>query len=337
MSSRSRKAGKSDKPGPAKHSSGKADPTLEQFLAHLVNERRLSAHTVDAYRRDLGRLNDWRATRYAGSWKRLKAGDARAFASSLHSSGLSGRSIARALSAARSFYVWMRREKLAASDPFAGISAPKSSKRLPRTLSAEQATSLVSIDGDDFISVRDRAIIELMYSSGLRLSELTDLDIDSVDDADATVRVIGKGSKTRIVPVGQHARRAISAWLPIRRGALIDAGQSTPQEKALFISARGTRLGPRAIQQRLRQWAVRCGLPEDVHPHMLRHSFASHMLESSGDLRAVQELLGHANITTTEVYTHLDFQHLSKVYDKAHPRARKRRGSAPDSDPESAE
>lgn len=301
------------------------DANVEKFLSHLVNERRLSAHTVDAYKRDLGRLNAWRTTRHAGSWKRLKAGDARAFAASLHSGGLSGRSIARALSAARSFYVWMRREKLCSSDPFAGINAPKSSKRLPETLSAEQATQLVAIEGDDFLSVRDRAIIELMYSSGLRLSELTELDLDSIDDADATVRVVGKGSKTRVVPVGRHARKAVKSWLPVRKSALIDAGDTTAREKALFISARGTRLGPRAIQQRLRSWAVRGGLPQDVHPHMLRHSFASHMLESSGDLRAVQELLGHANIATTEVYTHLDFQHLSKVYDKAHPRARKRK------------
>jgi len=228
----------------------------------------------------------------------------------------------------------MRREKMVDGDPFAGITAPKSAKKLPQTLSAEQATALVSIEGDDFLSVRDRAMIELMYSSGLRLSELTELDTNSVDHSDATVRVIGKGSKTRVVPVGRHARDAIAIWLKVREGALVDAGVDVGSESALFISAKGTRLGARAVQARLRQWAIRQGLPQDVHPHMLRHSFASHMLESSGDLRAVQELLGHANTTTTEIYTHLDFQHLSKVYDKSHPRARKRRAGGTKQDPE---
>jgi len=301
---------------------------IDAFLSHLSTERRLSDHTVAAYARDLDRLNLWRDQREITRWDRLKAADARGFAASLHSSGLAPRSIARTLSAARTFYAWLRRESRAKGDPFAGVGAPKADRPLPKALSAEQAAQLVELPGDDFLGVRDRAMLELIYSSGLRLSELTSLDLDSLDLKDATVRVVGKGSRTRVVPIGRYALAALQNWLTMRNTTLQDVNAAA--ETALFISQRGTRLGGRSVQLRLQQWAVRQGLPVDVHPHMLRHSFASHMLESSGDLRAVQELLGHADIATTQIYTHLDFQHLAKVYDGAHPRARRRKADSED-------
>lgn len=308
----------------------KRNVEVEKFLDHLRNERRLSNHTVAAYARDLDRLDAWRTQRDIRGWHKIKAPDARGFAATLHGAAMAGKSIARALSAARTFFAWLRRENKLATDPFAGVSAPRSGRKLPETLTAEQTTRLVEIEGDDFLSVRDRAILELMYSSGLRLSEVVALDLGSVDRKDATVRVLGKGAKTRVVPVGRHALEALRVWLKMRASTVSD-GPSVDSD-ALFTGKQGRRLGARAIQQRVRQWAVRRGLPVDVHPHMLRHSFASHMLESSGDLRAVQEMLGHADIATTQVYTHLDFQHLAKVYDKAHPRARvrKRTGNASD-------
>ena len=238
----------------------------------------------------------------------------------LHAQGLSGRSLARMLSAWRAFYRFLReRDASLKDDPCAGLRAPKSPRRLPSALSPDEAAQLVTIDADDPMALRDRALFELAYSSGLRLSELASLDVDRLDRASGEVRVMGKGSKERIVPVGRSALLAIDAWLAARGALDADAAP------AVFVGRGGRRLSPRAVQKRLAEWAIRQGLTRHVHPHMLRHSFASHVLQSSGDLRAVQEMLGHASIASTQVYTHLDFQALAKVYDQAHPRARRRR------------
>jgi integrase/recombinase XerC len=196
--------------------------------------------------------------------------------------------------------------------------APKSPKPLPQALSSDQAIQLVTIEGNKPLTLRDRAILELFYSSGLRLAELVSMNIDALNLAEGTVTVTGKGSKTRIVPVGSHASQAIGSWLAARNS------MTSAEETALFVNHRGKRISSRAVQYRIKEWAIKQGINSDVHPHMLRHSFASHVLQSSGDLRAVQEMLGHANISTTQVYTHLDFQHLAKVYDAAHPRAKKK-------------
>jgi len=292
---------------------------LETYFDFLKNERRLSPHTRSNYRRDLGMLVVFCDARGFDDWRKLHVQQARAFAAQLHRQGLAGRSIARALSAARSFQRYLVREGLAAHNAFIGVAAPKAGRRLPKALSVDQAARLMQIEGDEPLARRDRALFELLYSSGLRLAELVSINVTDVDLRDATVTVTGKGSKTRIVPVGAQARSAIQAWLK-ERATLAAVG-----EPALFLGRSGKRLGARAVQLRLKQWAVRQGIEVPIHPHMLRHSFASHLLESSGDLRAVQELLGHADLSTTQVYTHLDFQHLAKVYDDAHPRARRKK------------
>jgi len=293
--------------------------SIDRFLDSLRNERRLSPNTLDGYRHDLLALEQFCTGQQLESWSRITVHHARAWVARMHHGGLSGRSIQRALSAARSFYRYLLRHGDAAVNPFDGVSAPKSPRRLPQTLDIEQVERLVEVPGDSPAVQRDRAIMELFYSSGLRLSELTALDITDVDLAEGTVRVTGKGGKTRIVPVGRHAREALRSWLGER------AKMVRGDNAALFLNNRGGRLSGRAVQGRVHHWsqARQVGVP--VHPHMLRHSFASHLLESSGDLRAVQELLGHADIATTQVYTHLDFQHLAKVYDQAHPRARRKR------------
>jgi len=295
--------------------SGEPDPDRASFLKHLQSERRMSAHTVAAYGRDLARLTEYRAQAGLASWDALEVRHGREYATWLHRQNLSAATIQRMLSAGRSFYRYLIRERRAASNPFTGVTGPRGARGLPKALSVDQAVQLVSMESSDPLALRDRAILELFYSSGLRLAELTGLDIADLDLAEGLVRVTGKGAKTRIVPVGSAARAALAAWLAAR-----------PAEgQALFTGRRGARLGVRAVQLRLRRRAREQGLAVPVHPHMLRHSFASHLLESSGDLRAVQELLGHANLATTQIYTHLDFQHLAKVYDAAHPRARRRR------------
>ncbi len=295
-------------------------PLIDRFLDHLKFERRVSDHTVSAYRIDLLRLQEFAVQRKIQNIARLAPPQARLFAAGLRHLNLSSRSIARTLSAARSFYKFLIREGEGKTNPFEGISTPRGERKLPRTLNIEQAAQLVMIKPDYDLTFRDRAILELLYSSGLRLSEIERSNVDDIDLADKTITILGKGGKTRIVPVGRHAITAIKSWLQ-RRQALV----SNIEEKALFVSRSGNRLGARAIQKRVECWARRQGLDRSVHPHMLRHSFASHLLESSSDLRAVQELLGHSDISTTQVYTHLDFQHLAKVYDKAHPRARRRK------------
>jgi len=297
-----------------------SQPLIDRFLDHLKFERRVSDHTVSAYRIDLLRLQEFAVQRKIQNIARLAPPHARLFAAGLRHLNLSSRSIARTLSAARSFYKFLIREGEGKTNPFEGISTPRGERKLPRTLNIEQAAQLVTITPDSDLTFRDRAILELLYSSGLRLSEIERSNVCDVDLADKTMTILGKGGKTRIVPVGRHAITAIKSWLQ-RRQALV----SNVEEKALFVSRSGNRLGARAIQKRVEYWAKRQGLDRSVHPHMLRHSFASHLLESSSDLRAVQELLGHSDISTTQVYTHLDFQHLAKVYDKAHPRARRRK------------
>ncbi|TMG82513.1 MAG: tyrosine recombinase XerC [Betaproteobacteria bacterium] len=270
--------------------------------------------TREAYLRDIGMLKALAGDEPVTT---LPAATLRRFLSALHACGLSGRSLARILSGWRAFYRFaLERDPALKQDPCTGLKPPKSARRLPSALSPDEAVRLVAIDGDDPLAVRDRALFELAYSSGLRLSELAGLDLRAVDLTTGEVRVWGKGSKERIVPVGAAARDAIRAWLTVRASLPIADAQ------AMFVARSGRRIGPRAIEARLAVWAVRRGLGRHVHPHMLRHSFASHVLQSSGDLRAVQEMLGHASIASTQVYTHLDFQHLAKVYDQAHPRAK---------------
>src|SRR5690606_17736529 len=286
---------------------------LSEYLEHLTYERGLSALTRENYARDIRHL-----LRLADGTDldSLTANHIRRYIASLHGTGLGGHSIARMLSAWRGFYDYLIQRHHYNNNPCSGIRAPKGPKTLPQALSSDQAIQLVTIEGDEPLTLRDRAILELFYSSGLRLAELVGLDLDAVNFAEGTVTVTGKGSKTRIVPLGSHAAEAIGNWLPIR------SSMTAAEEKALFVNQRGKRLSTRAVQYRIKDWAIKQGISSDVHPHMLRHSFASHVLQSSGDLRAVQEMLGHANISTTQVYTHLDFQPLAKVYDAAPPRAR---------------
>ena len=292
------------------------DPSVQQFLAELAHQRRASDHTVAAYRRDLAVLQAGAGTRPLAT---LQSHDLRRQAMRLHGQGLAARSVARTLSAWRSYYRWLARRGELAADPCVGLRAPKRPRALPKALAIEQTAALLAMPDDGVLGVRDHAMFELFYSSGLRLSELAALDLDGkLDLAGAEVTVTGKRGKTRTVPVGAQARHALDAWLAQRTRL---AAQDEP---ALFVGQRGKRLTPRAIELRLAQWAKKSGLGLNVHPHMLRHSFASHVLQSSGDLRAVQEMLGHASIATTQIYTHLDFQHLAKVYDAAHPRAKQK-------------
>lgn len=288
---------------------------LANYLDHLSFERGLSPLTRENYARDIQvllQLADGLDLR------NIQSTHIRRYIASLHGHGLGGRSIARRLSAWRGFFDFLAVRHGFNSNPCTGMRAPKSAKALPQALSTDEAVKLVSIESDDLLSIRDRAILELFYSSGLRLAELVGLNVGTLDLQDGTVTVTGKGNKTRIVPVGSHASQALRNWLHTR--ALIQG----VDENALFITQQGRRITARAVQYRIKQWAIKQGINSNAHPHMLRHSFATHVLQSSGDLRAVQEMLGHANISTTQVYTHLDFQHLSKVYDAAHPRAKKR-------------
>ncbi|GIK35571.1 MAG: tyrosine recombinase XerD [Gammaproteobacteria bacterium] len=290
---------------------------VERFLSHLQLERRLSPHTASAYRRDLGCLAEFCDREGIGHWRELQVHHLRRFAATSHGAGLNPRSIQRRLSGARSFLRYLVREGEISANPGVGVSAPRGARRLPATLDVDQMGHLLGIRGDDPVTVRDRAILELLYSSGLRLAELVGLDLGDIDLTDGLVRVTGKGRKTRLVPVGRSAREAVAGWLRQR------SGMAAVEERALFTGLRGRRISPRSVQARVSHWARRSGLGQRVHPHLFRHSFASHLLESSGDLRSVQEMLGHANISTTQIYTHLDFQHLAQVYDKAHPRARR--------------
>jgi len=291
---------------------------IGRYLAHLRTERRLSPHTEAAYRRDLEALSAYCDSERIAGWKQLDNFHIRTFAAREHRDGLGPRSVQRRLSALRGFFNYLIREKVIEANPAADIRAPKAGKRLPQTLDVDQVASLLERKPTDALTRRDLAMLELLYSSGLRLAELAGLDVADLDLADRTVRVLGKGSKTRILPVGKKAVAALRTWLAERQSLAKDGG-------ALFIGQNGRRLGARAIQRRIARWAETSDLGIPVHPHLLRHSFATHLLESSRDLRGVQELLGHADISTTQVYTHLDFQHLARIYDESHPRARRRK------------
>lgn len=291
---------------------------ISDFRRHLATERRLSSHTDSSYALDLAALVEFCDREQITDWSQLDSQHIRQFAARSHAAGLSPRSVQRRLSAVRSFFKFLIRSGDLKSNPAVDVRAPKAAKRLPNTLDVDQMTRLLEIQQDDTLATRDRALMELFYSSGLRLSELVGLDVGDIDMHDRTVRVLGKGRKERIVPVGSKAIEALQAWLRER------ASIARSDTAALFVGRNGTRLSPRSIQSRVAYWSRRQGLDVHVHPHLFRHSFASHLLESSGELRGVQELLGHANISTTQIYTHLDFQHLARIYDAAHPRARKK-------------
>ena len=288
---------------------------VQAWLGRLAGERKASPHTVDGYRRDLDKLLRWMNAQGIDDFGKLDAHRMRGFVAAEHRAGLSPKSLQRLLSSCRSLFRQLRREGLMEHDPVAGVRGPKVHRKLPQVLDVDEAATLVESGGEGALGLRDRAMLELFYSSGLRLSELVglrwlDLDLDAGE-----VRVLGKGSKTRIVPVGRHAVNALRA--------LGEAGGRAP-DTPVFRGRGGAPISPRTVQARLKQLALTQGFAKRVHPHLLRHTFASHMLESSGDLRAVQELLGHADIATTQIYTHLDFQHLAKVYDAAHPRAKRK-------------
>jgi integrase/recombinase XerC len=295
------------------------DEQLTSFLKYLESEKRLSPHTVQSYQHDLKGLLEFLKEKKVAQWQQVNQQHIRLYSNTLRVKGLASTSIQRNLSSMRSFFNFLMLRGLIKVNPANGISAPKSPQKLPKTLDVDQISQLLSENpnNNEPLTLRDHAIMELFYSSGLRLSELSTLDINDIHFKDATMRVVGKGSKTRELPIGTKAMKALQTWLKVR------APLVKGQEQAVFVSQQGKRLGNRAIQNRLKKWAQEKGIGTHLHPHMLRHSFASHMLESSSDLRAVQELLGHADISTTQVYTHLDFQHLAKVYDKAHPRAKK--------------
>lgn len=291
---------------------------VSQFLAYLRNEKRYSPHTRQAYERDLAEFNLFAQEHSIKCWSDVRAQHIRAFIAVLNRDSQNPQTIQRKLSTLRSFYRYLMREGSVRQNPAEGIKAPKKGKKLPRVIDVDQMQALLSINPQDDIMFRDAAMLELFYGCGLRLSELANLDVSDIDFAQSQIRITGKGSKTRIVPMGKQAIHALQQWLKIRSEWAIN------NQKALFLSKRGQRISNRSIQSRLSHWGAKLGLGTNLHPHRLRHSFASHLLESSGDIRAVQELLGHSQLSTTQIYTHLDFQHLAQVYDKAHPRAKKK-------------
>ena len=278
----------------------------------------LSKHTRDAYQRDLNYLQMYCVKQGIKKWSDLNGQKLRDFISYRHRKGISGRSLQRNLSSIRAFYRYLLKTGEVSTNPAIGIITPKTARKLPKLLDVDQVCQLLEIKKNDVLAIRDKAILELIYSSGLRLAEIISLDIDDIDFSDRVLTVTGKGKKTRNIPIGKYAIQAIDDWLKNRQAL------TSNNKKALFISNRGNRISPRSIQERTKKWAIKQGLSPNVYPHMLRHSFASHILESSGDLRAVQELLGHADISTTQIYTHLDFQHLAQVYDETHPRAHRK-------------
>lgn len=315
-------------PAPSQHSlaapAASAAAMIERYLEHVRVEKRLAARTVELYALDLQKLSD-RAAEAGLELTRVQNAHVRRWVAQMHGAGRSGRGIALILSGWRGFYGWLGRQGLVASNPVQDVRAPKAPKPLPKALSVDDSVQLAAYrnaEGDPWLEARDAAMVELLYGCGLRVGELAGLDAAAstqargwIDLQAGEAHVLGKGSKRRTVPVGRKAIEAVQGWLAVR-----EPGLRSPQA-ALFPGRHGTRLTAQAIWQRLRHRSLLAGLAAPVHPHMLRHSFASHLLQSSGDLRAVQELLGHASITTTQVYTRLDFQHLAKAYDAAHPRA----------------
>ena len=296
-----------------------AKQMLADFFEQLTVEKRASEHTVKSYQRDINQLSNYCIDKSIPHWADLKQSDIRSHIASRHRQGLSSTSLQRELSAIRSFYNFLLKKRLTESNPAQHVKAPKQARKLPKTLDVDQISGLLEAGANSALEIRDLAMFELFYSSGLRLSELAALNLADIDLPDNSLMIrTGKGGKSRILPIGSKAVTAINNWLELRQK------NAAVSDSAVFISTRGTRLGQRSIELRLEQWCKKKGIAEHIHPHMLRHSFASHLLESSQDLRAVQELLGHSNISTTQIYTHLDFQHLADVYDKAHPRAKKK-------------
>jgi integrase/recombinase XerC len=296
------------------------DEYLDQFIQMLRSEKYYSPHTCTNYRRDLNQFRKYLAKQDIESWKQVGYSEVSGFAAQRHRQGRKSRTIQRELSSIRSFYQFLIRNALVAKNPALEVSAPKSDRPLPKTCDAETIDRLLSVlDDSDRLQVRDVAIFELIYSSGLRLAELINIDLDDIDLPQQQLVVTGKGNKTRHLPIGSKAVSAVKRWLKLRQDFTRDSQQS-----ALFLSKQGNRISPRNVQSRLNRLIQRQALDQHLSPHTLRHSFATHMLESSSDLRAVQELLGHVNIATTQVYTHLDFQHLARVYDSAHPRAKRK-------------
>lgn len=303
-------------------SAASATDAIAEFLTHLSTERQLSPHTVSNYRRDLSQFETY-LNEVKVNVQDVQTHHVRQFVAHRHRGGASGKTIQRCLSAIRMFYHYQIKLDHVKNNPALGVVTPKSPKKLPKTLDADQINQLLTTNDNSWHGIRDVAILELFYSSGLRLSELVGADIDKLDLTEGTIRVLGKGNKSRVLPVGSAAIDAVQRWLT-ERPNLPRKNAVLEDDNALFVSERGKRISQRSIQERVKQWALKHGIPGNLHPHMLRHSFASHMLESSQDLRAVQELLGHSDISTTQIYTHLDFQHLANVYDKAHPRAQKK-------------
>jgi integrase/recombinase XerC len=295
---------------------------VQAFCTHARDDLGFSPATLDGYRRDLDRFARWVGEHRSDQPECLIEADIRAFAAAEHRRGLSPRSVQRCLSALRRFFKYLRRRNITRIDPTASVRAPRIRRKLPRPLDIDQVLALLDIPENDELGTRDRAMLELFYASGLRVSELTGLTWDRLDPDEGLVRVLGKGRRERLVPVGRHALTALKRWRTLHRDLVAD------DQPRIFISRQGRPLGVRAVQKRVAYWSQRQGLDQRVHPHQLRHSFASHILESSGDLRAVQELLGHANLSTTQIYTHLDFQHLAKVYDETHPHAKKKPGNS---------
>ena len=291
--------------------------SIQQYLEHLTQKRMLSANTVEGYRRDLDLLQQFCEQKQVQNCGDLKPHHIRVLIAQRHHKGSKSKTLQRLLASIRGLFNFLIQQGQADANPAQGVRPPKGEKKLPHTLDVDQMNQLLNIDENDPLALRDLAILELFYSSGLRLSELLNLSLQDYDRTEFSVRVTGKGNKDRVVPVGSKAQQAIRDWLAVRE-------QFNPQSDTLFLSKQGNRLHPSTIQKRFKQWGIKQGIDRNVHPHLLRHSFASHILESSGDLRSVQELLGHADISTTQIYTHLDFQHLAKVYDQAHPRAKKK-------------
>lgn len=292
---------------------------IDSFLDYLQVEKRLSSHTVESYRFDLARLRDFCEKTHIAEWHALVPANIRSHIAARHRQGIGSKSLQRELSAIRSFYRYLLKKNIASVNPAQAVKAPKQDRKLPKVLDVDQITGFLEAETDSWLEIRDQSIFELFYSCGLRLSELTALNLIDIDFTDHSLIVhSGKGGKSRILPIGSKAIEALKSWLPLR------ADLNKNDTSALFLSARGTRLAQRSVQLRLERWCLKKGIAEHIHPHMLRHSFASHLLESSGDIRAVQELLGHSSIGTTQIYTHLNFQHLADVYDQSHPRAKKR-------------
>lgn len=294
-------------------------PNVKRYLSHIASQRGLSPVTIENYQRHLNEFIALLLEKKITQWQQLDAHGVRLLVKQLHQKGIKARSIATKLSALRSFLEYLVKIDELSFNPAKGVSAPKLDKPLPKNISVDQMDQLLNVEGDDPLTIRDHCMMELMYSSGLRLSELVGINLRDIKLSEKELIVTGKGSKQRLLPITKTAIKAIKQWLPIRAGLVKD------DEQALFLSKQKKRISARSVQMRMEKMGLQQGLPSHVNPHKLRHSFATHLLESSGNLRAVQTLLGHADLSTTQIYTHLDFQHLAKEYDKAHPRAKRKK------------